>query len=109
MSYIKYPENAFFYNLSLVDNAIFLCLLQHHFHFCSGDYDQGFYLTDRHLAEITGCSLRSVWKSKKKLYNCELIIFSRGLKNKTFYKIVSDNNKPLLYKKNNGNKLLKNQ
>jgi len=91
MQFIKYPVDAFSSSLSHADKTIFLHLLLRHFHFCRGDYSVSFYVTDRDLSEISGCSTRSIWKSKFRLKDSGLITFEIGDKNKTFYKICSDN------------------
>jgi len=93
MNFIKYPTNSFASALSHADRTIYLHLLLRHFNYCRNNYDLSFYLTDRDLAEVSGCSLDTVWKSKKHLRDSRLISFEIGPKNKTYYKIISGNGK----------------
>jgi len=88
MPFIKYPYKAFISNLSHADKTIFLQLLSHHFHYCKNNYESEFYLTDRDLAGLTGCSRRTIYYSKIKLKNEGLITFHRGDKNRTYYQIT---------------------
>ena len=91
MDFIKYPTRAFLSTLAHADQTIYLHLLFRHFHFCSNDYNRSFYFSNRDLAKIAGCSLDTIWKSKKRLRDSGLIVFWRGDKNRTYYKIISDN------------------
>jgi len=92
MSYfLRYPVRALACELSKSDHKIFLHLLLYHFNKCRGDYEKEFFLTDRDLSSLSGCSLRTIWLAKKKLSSTHLISFYVGLKNKTYYKILIDN------------------
>ncbi len=94
MAFIKYPAKAFFHSLSHAENSIYLKLLFHHFRFCSGDYSRNFYMTDRDLSSLTGCSLSTVWLAKKSLTKHNLINFEIGPKNRTYYSIIPNGSDP---------------
>jgi len=91
MPFIKYPERgvSFIYSNSI--QRIFLSLLQNHFHMAQGKYNKEFYITDRDLAHVTGCSLRTIWQAKKFLRDENFIKFRVGFKNRTYYTILSPN------------------
>ena len=86
--FVKFPVTALATSLSNTDIRILLTLLLNHFHFCGNDYSKEFYLCDRDLSQLTGCSSRSVWFAKHHLKFEKLIDFRRGPKNKTWYKIL---------------------
>ena len=88
MRYLKYPESAFVPSLTPVENKIYLQLLYDHFRFCRGDYSIEFFRTNRDLADLSGCSTRSVRLAKKSLMEKGHIVFRRGPYNKTHYKIT---------------------
>lgn len=92
--FLKYPVHAFLSSISHAERTIFIHLLLLHFRHCSGDYSKEFYITDRNLSSVSGCSTKSVWKAKKSLSSSMLIEFSLGEGNKTFYKILSPNGDP---------------
>jgi len=91
MRFLMFPESALSNFLSPATYTIFLRLLQSHFHLSRGEYDRPFYLTDRDLARVSGCSKSTIWKTKKILRDLNLIDFRVGLKNRTYYKILSPN------------------
>lgn len=95
MAWFKFPESALMSGLSHATNRVFLTLLQYHFHAAHGKYDEQFYLTDRDLSRVTGCSLRTIWKAKKFLKISNLIDYRVGFKNRTYYSILSPNGKKL--------------
>jgi len=92
--FIKYPVDAFLFTTSHAERTILLNLLKMHFQFCGLDYHKEFYITDRDLSEITGCSTRTVWKTKNTLSSSGLISFKVGPDNKTHYKMICLNGKP---------------
>lgn len=87
MLYFKYPINALSSGLSHAEGTIFTHLLHRHFRFCRGDYSQEFFITDRALASISGCSTRAVYFAKLNLTRKGLISFRRGPRNTTYYLI----------------------
>jgi len=91
MRFLKFPIDAMVTKLTPTDTTIFLQLLLQHFNYCRNDYKKQFYITDRDLAQVTGCSLRSIWLAKKRLSLYGLIKYDIGFKNKTYYKILSLN------------------
>lgn len=91
MAFLRFPEHGCSWITSNATLRIFLSLLQYHFHMAHGKYDQEFYITDRDLARVTGCSLRTIWKSKKFLRDEKFIKFRIGFKNRTYYSILSPN------------------
>jgi len=91
MRFLKYPTSALLTDISPVENRVFLQLLFNHFRRCGSDYDREFYISDRDLADVSGCCHKSVWKAKNSLRNNKLIDFYTGFKNITHYKILSPN------------------
>jgi len=91
MRFLRFPESALFEFLSPATTTIFLRLIQSHFHLARGEYDRAFYITDRDLSQVSGCSKSTIWKTKKILRDLHLIEFKVGLKNRTYYKILSPN------------------
>lgn len=91
MSFLRFPEDGISWIQSNATLRIFLLLLQRHFHHAHGKYDEEFYITDRDLAKISGCSLRTIWKSKIFLRDEKFIKFRVGPKNRTYYSILSPN------------------
>jgi len=91
MPFLRFPERGvqFIYSNSIM--RIFLSLLQNHFHHAQGKYDREFFITDRDLSRVTGCSLRTIWKAKKFLRSEKFINFRIGPKNRTYYTILSSN------------------
>ena len=88
MLFFKYPISALAAGLSHCEMSIYTHLLQHHFHFCRGDYSLEFFITDRNLASISGCSNRSIYFAKLSLADKGLIVYRRGPRNTTYYKIT---------------------
>ena len=91
MAFLRFPEHGISWIPSNATIRVFLSLLQNHFHLARGKYDTEFYITDRDLARVTGCSLRTIWKSKKFLRDQKFIDFRVGHKNRTYYSILSPN------------------
>jgi len=91
MKFIKYPIRSLIEPLSHADHTIFRQLLVFHYRFCRGDYESSFYLTDRDLSLLTGCSRSTIWCAKKKLTDFGLVSYVIGEKNRTFYKIINGN------------------
>lgn len=89
MAYFKFPVRALAEGLSLGETRIYVFLLHHHFRYCRSDYKKDFYVTDRSLSQITGCSTKTVYLSKLSLARKRLIEFTRGIGNKTHYKILN--------------------
>ena len=88
MLYFKYPVTALAAELSHCERTVYTCLLHQHFHFCRGDYSTEFFITDRALASVSGCSTRAVYFAKLSLSEKGLIDYHRGPRNTTYYKIT---------------------
>ena len=91
MAFLRFPETGVSFIYSNATLRVFLSLIQNHFHLAQGKYEKEFYITDRDLSRVTGCSLRTIWKSKKFLRDHKFINFRVGFKNRTYYTILSPN------------------
>lgn len=91
MKFLRYPVSSLIEPLSHADHTVLRQLLLYHYRFCRGDYEAFFYLTDRDLSKVTGCSTSTIWQAKKKLRTCGLIDFFIGDKNRTYYKLIAPN------------------
>lgn len=88
MRFIKYPYPAFHSGLNHAEKSIFLVLCEYYFRHCYGKDRDTFYLTDRTLASLSSCSTHTVWRAKTHLKSLNLIDYSRGESNKTWYTIT---------------------
>jgi len=98
-TFLKYPKKALTKKLTHADQAVFLQLLRHHDSLRKENYDMPFYVSDRDLALESNTSSSTVWKAKKKLKTLNLIDFTIGIGNKTFYKIMPELQLDLFAKK----------
>ena len=88
MQFIRLPIKIISENLSKPQTKIYICLIHHHFRFAHGDYSQEFFITDRDLATLSGCSTFSVYYAKLALAKKGIVEYRVGTKNKTHYKIL---------------------
>jgi len=98
-SFLKYPKKAITKKLTHADQAVFLQLLRHHDSMRKQDYDLPFYVSDRDLALESNTSTRTVWKAKIKLKKLNLINYTTGSGNRTYYKIMPELQLELFEKK----------
>ena len=88
MQFIQFPAKALFEFLTNTDRVILLYLIQRHFTFCGSDFKLSFYITDRDLASVVGCSSSSVYHAKRRLTETGFIRYQVGPKNTTWYEII---------------------
>jgi len=98
-SFLKYPKKALKKKLTHAEHAVFLQLLRHQDSLRKENYDMPFYVSDRDLALDSNTSKDTVWKAKRKLKKLNLIDFTIGSGNKTFYKIMPEPQLDLFEKK----------
>jgi len=89
MQFLRLPINIIGENLSKPQTKIYIHLLHHHFRFSHGDYSREFFITDRDLASLTGCSTRTIYLTKLALAKKGIVEYRIGPKNKTHYKILT--------------------
>jgi len=90
MHFIKVPMNFIMLDIHHAILHVYIMLLQQHFIFCGKDYDKEFWITDRDLADICRCSRNTVFRAKKYLKRNDMIVYRKGHKNKTFYKLITE-------------------
>ncbi|MBA7572487.1 hypothetical protein ES708_14267 [subsurface metagenome] len=96
MNFLRYPIRSLQCDLTHAEHTVYRHLLLRFFRYCRGDYDSFFYITNRDLSVISGCSVDTIWKAKKHLKDSGLIDYFIGDKNRTYYQIIEGNgNDPL--------------
>lgn len=88
--FVKYPHRAFNRGLSNNDIRLLLELVRIHLQYCGCDYSREIRASDRHLALIMGCSTKSIYYSKRRLRKENLVVWRRGEKGMSYYRIVTD-------------------
>ena len=87
MRFIRFPSRGLNSGLSHAERGILLNLCNIHFSHCGADFSKLFYVTDRDLALFAKCSTSTVFRAKMKFSEIGILEFTRGEKNKTFYKL----------------------
>lgn len=97
-TFLKYPKSALSANLTHAENSVLLQLLRCHYTLRKNDYELPFYCSDREISELSKTSRSTVWKAKKKLSKLNIIEFFSGRGNKTYYRIMPENQLDLFKK-----------